>query len=241
MLASPWLVVHPSAHGAARAWLCCLPPSGGSASIFARWIDHLPASIGLLAVEYPGRGSRFAQAPFTRFAPLLDAFAAEVMPSLDRATPLVLFGHSLGASIAFELARRLAADGRPPAALVASGESAPHVPDPLPPMADLPDPAFLAELRSRYGQPVSDEVAASEGYAELLELLLPVVRADVGVYESYRFGPGPRLGCPIIAFLADGDRSIDPAGVEAWRDHTSGPFALERIEGDHWSVLAPEG
>lgn len=241
VLAARWLVAHVSRQLPTAAWLCCLPHSGGSASAFTRWADRLPPAAGLMAVEYPGRGSRFSQPAFTEFDSFVDALAGAVIPSFDRSTPLVLFGHSLGARAAFELARRLAQQGRTPAALLVSGASAPHVPSPWSPIAHLSDREFLAELRARFGLPVPDEVAASDAYAEILDLLLPVVRADLAVYESYRFVPGPRLECPIVALLATDDRSLQPAGMEAWRELTSGAFTLERTEGDHWSVLEPDG
>jgi medium-chain acyl-[acyl-carrier-protein] hydrolase len=160
--------------------------------------------------------------------PLVQAIATALLPHLDK--PFALFGHSMGAIVSFELARLLRQNyGISPVYLFVSGRRAPQIPHPKPPTYNLPEPAFLAELRRLNGTPK----AVLEN-AELLQLLLPIVRADFEALETYFYQAQPPLECPIAAFggLSDTETNID--NLEAWANQTTAAFSLQMLPGDHF-------
>jgi medium-chain acyl-[acyl-carrier-protein] hydrolase len=214
--------------------LFCFPYAGGGAVIYRRWAESLPRSVEVLAVQPPGRGNRIREAPLLRVSAIVEALAAEVVPYLDR--PFAFFGHSLGALVAFELARRLRRErGVEPARLFVSGRRAPHVPGDEPVTHDLPATEFIAELRRLNGTP--PEVLEHE---ELMELMIPLLRADFEVCETYKFEPGPPLTCPVTAFGGIEDRDVTREYIAAWREHTTGPFLMRMLPGDHFFIHSAE-
>jgi surfactin synthase thioesterase subunit len=172
-----------------------------------------------------------------RRAPLADALAAELVADglPDR---YALFGHSMGALIAFELARRLPRAGRPPPiALYVSAHRAPHVPDPVPVAAHRFDDAeLIARLRELQGTP--EEVLSDP---ELRAVALPTIRADFAVCETYALDPGPPLDCPVVVYLPGDDDRISVEDARGWERHTTGPFALVRLRGDHFFLRSDPG
>jgi medium-chain acyl-[acyl-carrier-protein] hydrolase len=228
-----WLFV-PRPLARPRLRLVCLPYAGGSATLFARWAKAMPAGVELVAVQLPGRGKRIGEAPFTRLDPLLTALAPALAP-LDDA-PFVLFGHSMGALVAYELTRRLRRQGAClPLELLVSARAAPQLPDEDPPLHALPHAELLHELRRLGGTPES--VLADP---ELLELLLPTLRADFAVIETWQHVDEAPLSTPITVFGGLSDRGVGQRQLEPWRALTDGPFALHMIPGDHFFVLDPE-
>jgi medium-chain acyl-[acyl-carrier-protein] hydrolase len=225
----PWLAyLRPRPRPSVR--LFCFPYAGGGASVFRGWADGLPDSVEVCPVQLPGREARFREPAFTRLGPLTDAVAGALRPYLDR--PFALFGHSLGALVAFELARRLDRDGGPqPVRLFVSGCAAPSVPRGGRPIHGLPDSAFRAELRRLNGTP-----AAVLDNAELMEILLPTLRADFALCETYAFAPRPPLTCPISCWGGLGDDTASRQDLDAWREQTAGPFRLRMLPGDHFFV-----
>lgn len=215
----------------ARTLLFCLPYAGGSAMrIYGRWQRQLPAHVEVVPVEIPGRGSRIAETPLTS----VDAIARDVVGTLvDRIDrPYALFGHSLGALVAFELARRLEhLHGRPATHLTVSGHRAPHLPPPVEGQYDytLPDPEFKQRLRELAGTP--EEVLAHE---ELLELVIPILRADFEAADTYRWRPGPRLSCPITVYGGADDPEAPPQLLPPWSTLTSGPGDVRVLPGGHF-------
>jgi 4'-phosphopantetheinyl transferase len=160
--------------------------------------------------------------------PLIEVLAEALRPYLDR--PFAFFGHSLGALVAFELARRLGRDGGPqPVRLFVSGCAAPSIRREGRPIHDLPDPAFREELRRLNGTP-----AAILDNAELMELLLPTLRADFALCETYAFAPGPHLSFPITSCGGLGDDTTSSQELNAWREQTTGSFRLRMLPGDHF-------
>jgi len=218
----------------ARLRLFCFPYAGAGASIFRTWSGGLPADVELCPVQYPGRGTRLTETPFTRLAPLVDALAQALRPLLDM--PFAFFGHSLGALVGFELARQLRKQsGVQPVRLFVSADRAPQLPSRHRPIHALPVPDFMAELRRLNGTPskVLEE-------AELMEIMLPILRADIAVHETYEYSIEPPLGCIISSFGGLEDHRVTRDELEAWRGQTSESFSLRMFAGDHFFVNAAQ-
>jgi medium-chain acyl-[acyl-carrier-protein] hydrolase len=212
----------------ARLRLFCLPYAGGGASVFRGWAAALPADVEVCPVQLPGRESRLREPPFERARPLVEALAGALEPHLGM--PFALFGHSMGAMLCFELARELRRrQWPPPLHLFVSGRRAPQLPAREAPIHDLPEPEFLARLRELNGTP--EEVL---GHAELMRLLIPVLRADFAVNETYVFTPGEPLDLGISAFGGLGDPEVSRDELEAWREQARGAFRLRLLPGDHF-------
>ncbi len=213
-----------------RMRLLCFPYAGATKHLFARWPDALPPWLDVRALQAPGRGARSRESSIRRFPDLIDALMPHVGSLLDR--PVALFGHSMGAVIAFEIARRLDRLGAPPVHLYVAGCRAPQNPDfDLPPM-DASDHDLLADLRQLNGTPL--EVF---DVPELIQLLLPLLRADYAVLHSYAFVPGPPLTCPMTVLAGeDDDRETRDGRGEGWRELTTGRWSTVTFPGDHFFV-----
>lgn len=208
--------------------LVCFPHAGGNASAYRSWAQILPADIGVCPVLLPGREERVMDPPLRSIAAIVDAALSGLLPYLDR--PFALFGHSMGALVAFELARQLTARGGPrPQRLYVSGCEAPTHLLRKPPLAGLPTPALVAALARLGGTP--PEALA---HPELLELVLPMIRADFHASESYRFEPCAPLPISITAFAGRDDPDVEIARVADWQAHTQASFALHVVPGDHF-------
>ncbi|WLQ32272.1 alpha/beta fold hydrolase [Streptomyces castrisilvae] len=206
--------------------LVCVPYAGGGAGVFRGWHTGLPG-IEVAAVRLPGRESRYTDPPYRTMGPLVADLADAITATADR--PYALFGHSMGARVAFETARRLRRVGGPqPRCLFVSGCRAPHLPL-RPPTGHLTDARFVQELRALGGAP--PQFFADP---ELVALLLPMLRADFGVLESYEHAPAAPLGLPVRAFCGDADPHVSPAQAAAWRAHTTSRFGLTRVAGGHF-------
>ncbi|MFF6907075.1 thioesterase II family protein [Streptomyces sp. NPDC012389] len=216
----------------ARVRLVCLPHAGGSASFFFNTSRALSPEIEVLAVQYPGRMDRYAEPLVDDMSRLADLVTDSLLPLTGR--PLALFGHSMGASLSFEVARRLERRGVPPFALVVSGRPAPH---------------RLREGRLHLGsdEQLIAEIARLNGTvpaflddAELLDMWLPVIRTDYQVIEKYRYEPGPPLTVPITAHVGLSDPKAPIEDVRAWEEHTTGAFALHTHPGGHFYLGGPD-
>lgn len=214
--------------------LFCFPYAGGSSFIFREWADHLPEWIEVCQVQLPGRGRRLADEPFVRFAPLLESLTESIWPLLDK--PFVLFGHSLGATIAFELAQKLNEQFElQPLHLFVAGRHAPHLPDENPPIHHLPVNQFKEELRRLNG--TAPEVLE---HPELFQFVLPLLRADFELCETYEYAQREPLQCPITAFGGMADAFVSLEQLTAWREHTNGAFSLRMLPGDHFFIHSAE-
>lgn len=227
--ATRW-IVRPAPDGAARLRLFCFPYAGAGASMYYGWKELLPRGAELCAIQLPGREDRFGEPPFEEWPVLVERLADALEPALDR--PFAFFGHSLGALVAFEITRELRRRGRPqPVHLFVSGRSAAHLPMERTPIHTLPDAEFTEEVAKMNGTP--EEVLRHE---ELMALMLPILRADFRLAETYRYREEPPLSVPLSAYGGAEDEEEYPARVEAWREHTRGAFRWEIFPGGHFFV-----
>lgn len=214
---------------AARLRLICLPAAGGGASRYRDWPVHLPDDVEVVSVQLPGRENRFNEPPIESMeqlvGPLLDELAGYLIP------PFALFGHSMGGLIAFELVRRMRPRGVAPVHLFASGCRAPHLPSRSPDWHTLPDREFLVAIGELGGIP--PELLAE---SQFLDAMLPMLRADCTLVETYAFHPQAPLSCPVSAFGGLRDKEVPPEDVRAWSRHTTGPFRVHLLPGDHFFV-----
>jgi medium-chain acyl-[acyl-carrier-protein] hydrolase len=227
-------VSFPKPRPRARLRLFCIPYAGGNAQIFRSWVNALPESVEVCSVQLTGRSPRLIEKPFTRLLPLAHAIAEGILPYCNK--PFAMFGHSMGAMLSFEVARYLRDhSGARPAQLFVAGRRAPHIPDTEPHTFDLPAPEFIEELRRIKGTP--QEVLDNE---ELMQLFLPVLRADFEVCQTYIYTPGEPLGCPIAAFCGMEDEEENRERMQAWGEQTSGHFSLRMLPGGHFFLHSSE-
>jgi medium-chain acyl-[acyl-carrier-protein] hydrolase len=226
----PWFVC-PLIKPNADTRLFLFPYAGSGPTAFSKWPAELPGATETWVAHYPGRGSRHNEAPIKELATLTEEICLAIQPLLDK--PFALFGHSLGALIAFELTRCLRQNAFPlPDALFVSACGAPHLPDPHPPIHALPDTEFLRALQELNGIPA--EVAK---LPELMELLLPTLHADFEVAESYQYiSNAYELTCPIVAFGGNDDPRVSRERLEGWASLTDGCFKSQYFPGDHFFI-----
>jgi medium-chain acyl-[acyl-carrier-protein] hydrolase len=232
---SKWFVV-PRRRPDPRARLFCIPYAGAGATVFVPWAVNagLAADIELCCIQLPGREQRFTEPAVHRIAPLVAAIADAMLPKID--LPYAIFGHSLGGYVAFELVRRLRWIGAPlPALVMPSGVGAPDLPQPFPPVYDLPRAELFAFLVRHTGTPA--HVFEDE---DLLELTLPVLRADLEVTDTYVYEPEPPLPCAITAFAGNDDGMVSDHDLAGWQRHTSGQFRQHRVSGNHMYPASPD-
>jgi medium-chain acyl-[acyl-carrier-protein] hydrolase len=227
--ADKWVVV-PRPNPDPRVRLFCFPYAGGSATTYRTWSDVLPPDIEVQAVQLPGREWRLKEEPYRDVFSLVDELATVLKDRFD--APFAFFGHSLGALISFELARELRRRGLSlPERLFLSAHRAPHLPKELPDIHDGPDEEFYEGLRRLEGTP--DELLANQ---ELMELLLPALRADFAIAETYVLSPEPPLDCPMSVFGGLGDEVTGRDRLQPWDQYTTGDFKLRMVPGGHFFV-----
>jgi surfactin synthase thioesterase subunit len=214
----------------ATSRLVCLPHAGGSAPFYLPVAAALTPGVDVVAIQYPGRQDRRAEQPIGDIALLADRLSGILrrQPEL----PLTLFGHSMGASLGFEIARRLEAEGAGPVRLFASGRRAPsrhrdeavHLRD---------DAGILAEVRALNG--TASSVLSDD---ELMRAALPSLRADYRAAETYRCPPDVTVSCPITVLTGDADPKTTMDEAQAWAGHTTGAFDLRVYAGDHFFLVS---
>jgi surfactin synthase thioesterase subunit len=214
--------------GRAPLRLLCFAHAGGGAAFFHGWRQALLPDIDVCPVILPGREARLRERPHTRTTDLVPILTAALEPFLDR--PYALFGHSMGAMLAYETARVLDSGPlRPPLCLIASGRRAPQLPARRAPLYALPEPAFLHAVTQLGGMP--EEVLDQP---DVFRLFLPALRADFELNETYEHTPGPPLRCPVSALVGDTDPEVGVEEMAAWRPTTSGAFTLRVFRGGHF-------
>jgi surfactin synthase thioesterase subunit len=215
----------------APAQLVCFPHAGGSASFYHPVSAALRPEVDVLAVQYPGRQERHTEPCVQDLLELVDRIVPALAGELDR--PFAFFGHSMGGTVAYEVARRFEhVLGRPPTTLFVSGRRAPsrtraesvHLRD---------DDGIVAELRRLSGtdtQLLGDE--------ELLRMIIPAIRGDYRAIETYTHRPGAELSCPVVVLVGDDDPLTTVDEARDWARHTSGGVDLHEFPGGHFYLAA---
>ncbi len=219
----------PMARGDAALRLFCFHPAGVGAAVYRQWAFGLPSSMEVAAVQLPGRGNRLREAPVADVPLLVDALVSNLAPHLEGR--FAFFGHSMGAVLAHELSHALRNRGLPsPSHLIVSGRRAPTVPSGFPPISHLPDHVFVAEINSRYGG-IAPEILQHQ---DVLNLLLPCLRADIAALENFIPPARPPLDIPIAAFGGDSDGQTPVDNLEPWRQETTAGFGVRIFPGGHF-------
>ncbi|MFG2957399.1 thioesterase II family protein [Streptomyces sp. NPDC048291] len=212
--------------------LVCFPAAGAGASAYRTWAGRLSSDVGVLAVRYPGREDRFGDP----FPPRLEALADDIADALQELTRhrLVLFGHSMGASLAHEVALRFQERGCPPAALCVSGRRPTHALAGRQ-MISGTDEEIIAHV-------VSFDASRAAVFADpdLREIVLPAVRADYHLVDDYAGGRRPLLDCPVYGYTGDSDSEVTPEQMRRWAELTRDSFRLRVLPGGHFYLRAEE-
>lgn len=213
------------------ARLVVFPHAGAGPSAFREWICELTPGVELVCAEYPGRERRREEPPIESLEELLPPLLAGLR-SLE-AKPTALYGHSMGALVAFEVARALAVEAlAKPELLIVSGACAPHL-GARELLSHLPTKEFLRALLRLNGIP--PQVRAEPA---LIHLALPVLRADFRLLERYEYRVATTLTCPLLAIGSDRDPRVDRARLEAWRHHAGAAFSQHILPGDHFFIVS---
>ena len=231
---TPWLAYF-KPNPAARLRLFCFPYAGGNAVIYRTWANSLPPSVEVCPVQLPGRGHRLREEPHRNVHSMVEDVGQALLPYMD--IPFAFWGHSMGGMLSYELAQLLRREARTaPVHLFISGRRAPHMPDVNPITYDLPEAEFIEELRRLKGTP--PEILDSP---ELMQMVIPLLRADFQVCQTYSYSPQPSLDCPISVFGGLKDVEVSREYLEAWRDHTTSSFWIRMFPGDHFFLHTSQG
>ena len=223
-----------SGAGAGRGGLplFCFPHAGAGASAFRGWLGRLPG-VEVLAVQPPGREARLREAPFEQMAPLVQELAAVILATAG-SRPYALYGHSLGALVAFETLREIRRRGdTEPVQLIVSGCVAPHLSfDDGPPVTGMSQQRLTEMLRELGGTP-----AMLLADPELLQMVLPAIRADFSVKETYQYVSEAPLSVPVTVLSSSDDPRAPHETQQQWRDQTLAGFSLHSLAGGHFAVF----
>jgi len=223
-------ILFPRPNPAAALRLFCFHYAGGSAKVFHDWPGHLPPSLEMGAIQLPGRGHRLGEPHIRGILPLSRIVAQELLFYLDK--PFVFFGHSLGALLCFETARNLRRENlRQPAHLFVSATEAPHRRSLEESLSGLPKNELVKKLREFNGTPA--EVLQND---ELLDLMLPTIRADFELCETYEYHPESPLECPMTIYGGIDDHKVEEERLAAWSEMTVGACKVRMFPGGHFYI-----
>lgn len=212
----------------ARLNLICFPYAGGTAAAFNGWAANLPAGVRICAIQLPGRAERWKEPVYTDVFQTVNKLADILLQRL--AGPFAMFGYSMGAQMAFELARVLRSAGVQQACLFVAAHRAPHLSRGLFPLNALPDCEFIEEIARRY-EAIPPAILEDD---EILRLFLKALRADIAMAEAYTFTAAEPFSFPISVFSGTSDQSVTERELEAWRVHTTSSFRLRLLPGGHF-------
>jgi surfactin synthase thioesterase subunit len=219
-----------------RLRLLCFPYAGAGASVFRGWQEEMPDGVELLPVQLPGREGRWHEPVFLNMTSLARELGVALRRLFD--TPYVLFGHSMGGLIAFELVRHVRrAKLSMPMRLFISSARAPHLPDRELPLHHLPDERFLAQLAGRFGD-ATDRALRNQ---ELARALLPILRADFTLCETYQPSPEHPLDLPVTVYGGQRDRMVVYSDLASWSAQTRCGFSVQLFSGDHFFLNQQRG
>jgi medium-chain acyl-[acyl-carrier-protein] hydrolase len=225
---NPWLVT-PAPNPDTPLRLICFPYAGGSAPMYRNWQGGLP-ELEVTAIQYPGRGTRMFDPAMTSVTELVDGITEALLPLMDR--PLALFGYSLGSLLAFEVARNLRRKhGLAPVHLFVAARKAPQMPLGSRIIHKFSREEFIEELRRMGGTP--KEILNN---AEMMELVLPTLRADFQVNETYEYRAEAPFDIPMTAFGGTRDPRASEEELAAWGEHTAADFEMHLYEGEHFFI-----
>ena len=223
------LFLVPKPNVTSKVRLFCFPYAGGGVGTYLPWADKLPSFVELIAVQPPGRAARISEKPYSDMRDLINYLIKYAHYFSEK--PYVLFGHSLGAKVAYELSATLTRLGyEQPRHLIISGSGAPHIPSMREPLSKLPEREFMEKLAQLNGTP--KEILENK---ELMSLLSPLIRADFNIADTYKPELTP-IPTPITVLGGTEDTGVTEELREGWFDLTSNPKEMHCIEGDHFFV-----
>ena len=224
--ADQWVVRYrPNEQASLR--LFCFPYAGGGASIFRPWPGNLPDNVEVCGIQLPGHEIRLGETAWTRIEPLIQDLSAAIAPYLDR--PFAFYGHSMGALLSFELARQLRrAYDKLPLCLYLAAYRAPQLPNPNIKIHHLPSEVFKVVLRA---DGIPEMILQNE---ELMQAMLPTLRADFELCDTYKYKEEPPLACPLVIFGGQEDVRVSASDLDAWSVHSSGTCNLSMLPGSHF-------
>ena len=211
--------------------LFCFPYAGGTTSTYSNWDSVLPPAIEACPVELPGRAGRRSESPATSIIALVESMTPALLPYLDK--PFAFFGHSMGALISFEFARELRRSHElAPEHMFVSACRAPHGYRSRQKVSyDLPEPEFIEELHRLNGTP--REVLE---HSELMQLIMPLLRADFQACQTYDYVHEPPLDCALTVFGGLQDRELTRSELEDWCGQTTSSCTVRMLPGDHFFI-----
>ncbi|NUM36208.1 MAG: thioesterase [Candidatus Brocadiae bacterium] len=226
---SPW-IAYCKPKPKRKIRLFCFPYAGGAASVFARWHSFLPDSIEVCPIQLPGRENRLSEAPYSHVPDVVCALKKALLPFCQE--PFAFLGYSLGNLLAFELARRLEEEEIFPLHFFVAAHRAPHIPYKEKIIHSLPDLLFLQEIMERYNN-IPQEVLTNKEY---LDLILPGLRADYTMVETYQYEEAKPIQCSITAFGGQEDPTTSQKDLLAWKQETQGNLRVFMLPGDHFFI-----
>lgn len=215
--------------------LYCFPYAGAGPATYASWPQRLAPAIQVKAIRLPGRGTRSREPLIDKMQVLVEMLAHEIEPGLGHES-FAMFGHSLGAFLAFEVAKIVFERSRKrPAVLIVSGAPAPHLRSPRWSTEGLSDDQMVQLLKGMDGTP-----AAVFEDAELRSYVLPLIRADFNLLSNYILEPTEPLNCPILVLRGDCDPDVSVEGADGWKEYTTGPVKVMSLRGGHFFIHSAE-
>lgn len=228
-----WLLF-PKPNPGASLRLFCFHYAGGSAQAFHAWSADLPPTVEIGMIQLPGRGQRLAEPKMTHLLPLSRIIAQALQQYIDK--PFAFFGHSLGGLLCFEVTRSLRRENHlEPVHIFISATHAPHRRNRDESLSTMPKTALVKKLRELNGTP--PEVLRND---ELLDLLLPTIRADFELCETYEYHPEAPLDCPLTIYGGIEDHEVERERLAAWSEMTTGPSIIRMFPGGHFYISTSE-